>query len=222
MKSDEIDPEVKSLIKKHTGTVAGWGPEEICVEIGNPQIIKDLVQALKSKGWYLLEKESNNEFLVFHLGEISLEDQTSNLDDLDLSSGETWSPGFGQKALACVLIAGLAIIAFMVYSHPAISALRYATLLRVIILAPCAYVIYKLMERIFWKLTIVGAEFVIRGLEEAQVFRINQVKNVINEDSKLWAKKIRIVLNDNNEILCQGLSESEAMKLELKLTALKR
>jgi hypothetical protein len=69
MKKENIDPEIKSIIEQHTGSIGAWGPKEIYVEIKDSNFTKDLVALMKSKGWYLEEQEADDRNMFFHYGQ---------------------------------------------------------------------------------------------------------------------------------------------------------
>jgi hypothetical protein len=67
-KKEYIDPEIKSIIEKHTGSIGSWGPKDIYVEIKDNSFTRKFVEAMESKGWYLEVEESDELNMFFHYG----------------------------------------------------------------------------------------------------------------------------------------------------------
>jgi hypothetical protein len=223
MKSDKINPEIKSIIEQYTGSIGAWGPKEIYVDIGDRNFTKDLVQVMKSKGWYLDEEESDDKNLFFHLGfqEKVIEDKIPLSNEANFSNKDAWSSSFLQKVIICVLIALFCFLFFKIWSNPRIMTFRYPFIYRSIVSAFFMLIIYRFLKIISWKLKINGTDIVIRRFFQNDIIPIDQIKRIKNEKSQYWARDIIIHLKEGKEIVFQGLNSADAIDLASKLNALK-
>jgi hypothetical protein len=222
MKSDKIDPEIKSAIDQHTGTIGAWGPKEIYVEMGDTTHTNDLVQIMKSKGWYLIDEESDDKNLFFHFGiqEKVIEEDIPTYKELNLSGEEIWSSSPSQKAIIYILIALFGFIMYKLWTNPRILTYRYPTLYQLMILVFYAYLTYKWLKMIMWKLKINGTDIVVQRLFRTTIIPMHQVKRIMNEKSQYWARTIIIVLKKGKEISCQGINQADAINLTSILKAM--
>jgi hypothetical protein len=222
MKSNKIDPEIKSTIDQHTGSIGAWGPKEIYVEMGDTNFTNDLVQIMKTKGWYLIDEESDDKNLFFHYGiqEKVIEEEVPTYKELNLSGEETWTASSSQKAIIYIMIALFGFIFYKVWTNPRIMTFRYPTLYQFMVLAFYLYLIYKWLRMISWKLKINGTDITIKRLFSSTILPISQVKRIMNEKSQYWARSINIVLKNGKEISCQGINQADANELTSILKAL--